>query len=94
MATTRKNNKILSEFRFAKESDEVWTSKEATRNHTAEGSSNKESMLEWANNMEGGLSLDDFGFNDDDAAGEEKEDPLGLKKQERRNEPKPEKKNK
>ena len=67
-------------------------SKEATRNHTAEGSSNKESMLEWANNMEGGLSLDDFGFDDEDAGGEE--DPLGLKKQERKNEPKPEKKNK
>ena len=73
------------QFRFAKESDEVWTSKEAIRNHTAEGSSNKESMLEWANNMEGGLRLDDFGFNDDDAAGEEEEDPLGLKKQEKKN---------
>ena len=82
------------QFRFAKESDEVWTSKEAIRNHTAEGSSNKESMLEWANNMEGGLSLDDFGFNDDDAGGEEEEDPLGLKKQEKKNEPKPEKKHK
>ena len=39
------------------------------------------------------MSLDDFGFNDDDA-GEEEEDPLGLKKQEKKNEPKPEKKNK
>ena len=91
----RKNpeDKRFYQFRFAKESDEVWTSKEAIRSHTAEGSGSKASMLEWANNMDGEVSLDDFGFNDDDA-GEEEEDPLGLKKQEKKNEPKPEKKNK
>ena len=91
----RKNpeDKRFYQFRFAKEAEEVWTSKEATRTHTAEGSGSRASMLEWANNLDGEVSLDDFGFNDDDA-GEEEEDPLGLKKQEKKNEPKPEKKNK
>ncbi|CAE7036520.1 unnamed protein product [Symbiodinium sp. CCMP2592] len=68
------------QFRFAKESDEVWTEKSQQRRGFSEAASTKEDMLEWKRGMkEGPVMVDDFDF--EEGSGDEvdpDEDPLGL----------------